>query len=297
MRSLDTFKPMLACNDELDLTKVVYPVIAQPKFDGIRCTILPGLGPVSRTLKPIPNDFIRGKLAVSPLRPGALHSDGEIVTYTDGRPDELNTVQSKVMSKDGEPVFTYHVFDHVERPDDPYEKRWARIAFGDKCPLLVIDDEAALLEYEDKMVAAGWEGVILRKPGAVYKFGRSTMREGILLKMKRFHDAEARVIGFVEGTTNTNEQTRDALGHAKRSKAKAGMIPADTLGALKMKMLDSEVEFEIGSGFDDALKKKIWHNQADYVLKLVTYKFQRLGPHGRPLLPVFKAFRSEYDFG
>lgn len=292
---MTSFKPMLACSKPILAADATFPVYAQPKFDGIRCTVLPELGPVSRTLKPIPNDFIRAALDTTT----ALHHDGEIVTYTDGRPDELNTVQSKVMAKDGEPDFVYHTFDHVAVPEDPYEKRFARIAFGSKSPLYKMTTLADLDRYENEMVVAGWEGVILRKPGSPYKFGRSTMREGTLLKMKRFHDSEAAVVGFVELTTNTNEQTRDELGHAKRSKAKSGMVPAGTLGALKMRWDNGRelVEFELGGGFTEKQRQEIWDAQDDHMGKPVTFKFQRIGPKGAPLLPVFKAFRAEFDFG
>src|SRR5690606_28483163 len=53
-----------------------------------------------------------------------------------------------------------------------------------------------VLDYESTCLARGYEGVMLRDPDGPYKFGRSTLREGTLLKLKRFEDAEAVVIGF-----------------------------------------------------------------------------------------------------
>ncbi|MDQ0317755.1 hypothetical protein [Amorphus orientalis] len=282
------FRPMLA--ETADLSKLVFPLIAQPKFDGIRCVVLPGLGPVTRTLKPIPNLEIRAALS----HPDFLHHDGEIVTYTDGAPDELNTVQSKVMSAGGEWDFCFHTFDHVEHPGDPYRSRWRRVTAGRRAECELVVDAAELIQFEENLVSAGWEGVIVRRSDAPYKFGRSTLKEGALLKIKRFVDDEAEVIAFVERRHNTNEQTRDERGYAKRSTAKAGMVGTEMLGALVLRWKDG-IEFELGTGFTQAQRLIIWANQRRYLGRKVTFKYQRTGPKGAPLLPVFKAFRSVED--
>ena len=49
---MTTFKPMLACN--VDLDKIQYPVIIQPKIDGVRALVLNGQV-VGRSLKPFRN--------------------------------------------------------------------------------------------------------------------------------------------------------------------------------------------------------------------------------------------------
>jgi DNA ligase-1 len=53
-------KPMLA--SPIDLTKIRYPVMVQPKFDGIRALAVNGQA-LSRTLKPIPNKFVQSLFA------------------------------------------------------------------------------------------------------------------------------------------------------------------------------------------------------------------------------------------
>jgi DNA ligase-1 len=291
---MTTFRPMLAASEAPDLDKLHFPLIAQPKFDGIRCTVLPELGPVTRTIKPIKNDYIRNIIG----QPHFLHHDGEIVTYDEktGKADELNTVQSKVMSKDGEPHFVFHTFDHVEALGLPYVDRHKLIVSGGRVDARFFDSLDELAAYEDELVANGWEGAILRDPDAAYKLGRSTLKEGILLKMKRFYDSEATVTGFVEQMTNTNEKTTDERGYAKRSKKKEGMIPAGTLGALEMEWANG-VKFEIGTGIGltKELRLEIWNNQAKYLGKPTTFKYQRLGPNGAPLLPVFRCFRDPSD--
>lgn len=298
---MNPFKPMLA--ETVDLEKLRYPVLGQIKWDGIRCVCIPELGPSSRTLKKIPNLFVRDSLRHSDFH----HLDGEIVTYTDGKMDDLDVVQSKVMSREGEFDFVYHVFDHIEVPSDNYARRARRLERAvqrlDYCPYVkgvesvLLKDLRALMRLEARIVDSGYEGIILRDPGAAYKFGRSTVRENILLKMKRFFDAEAKVVGFKELMVNGNEQTRDERGYAKRSKAKAGLVPGGVLGALVCEWEHEGriVQFEIGSGFTAEQRALYWMHRNVLKGKLVTFKYQRVGPKGAPLLPIFKCFRREFE--
>ena len=47
-----------------------------------------------------------------------------------------------------------------------------------------------------KNLNAGYEGLMLRDPNGIYKFGRSSVKENILLKVKEFMDDEAEIIAF-----------------------------------------------------------------------------------------------------
>jgi len=281
-------KPMLAVSVD-DLSKITYPVLATPKLDGIRCLIVDGMA-VSRKLKPIPNNFVRTYLEEHCLEGW----DGELVV--EGK--SFNEIQSLIMSEDGEPDFTYEVFDWYSATT--YEERiqdLKRLDNDDKRVKFlfpkVIETIDQLLGYEVKCLDEGYEGVMLRAPQGLYKFGRSTLKQGWLLKLKRFKDAEAMVVGFVEKMHNGNEATVDELGHTKRSSHKANLIPAGTLGTLVVST--SDYEFGIGTGFDDAMRKTIWDNRDAYLGKLVTFKYQEAGMLERPRFPVFKGFRSEDD--
>ena len=100
------FRPMLAgtCKDVESLS---YPVAVSPKLDGIRCTIVNGV-PQTRSGKPIPNHFIRNTLT-NPLLDGL---DGELIIGKPTDPDVYRTTNSAVMSLDGTPTFSFHVFDN-----------------------------------------------------------------------------------------------------------------------------------------------------------------------------------------
>lgn len=285
------FKPLLAATADTALLK--FPYLATPKIDGIRCLIMPETGAVSRTMKPIPNLHIRHLLSA----PELAGLDGEILTYTDGKRDDFNTVQSKVMRKDGQPEFKLIAFDCFTAHDMGYTTRICgleSVASDIIDPLMPvrIDTLDELDHYESTCIdVLGWEGVMLRKPNSIYKFGRSTAREGILLKVKRFTDDEAVITGTIEQMENTNEAKKDAFGRTERSSAKEGMVPKGTLGALSC--IWNDISFEIGTGFNQAQRDKLWAERNALVGQKVTFKFQGVGSLGAPRFPVFIGIRHD----
>ncbi len=279
-------KPMLAATLE-KLEDAKLPMYVSPKLDGIRCLIL-GSKAVSRTLKPIPNRFIQEKLKDLP---DGL--DGELMVKGD-----FNTIQSAVMSEDGEPEFYYVLFDvathgnYLERyqvlhdtvveQNNPYLK---------VVSTMVVDDLEELFRIEAGYVKAGYEGIMLRSIDSYYKLGRSTLKQGWLLKFKRFIDDEALVIDFEEKMTNTNEPEQDNLGHQVRSSKLEGLVPAGTLGAIVVRWKGHI--FKIGTGFTANKAKEIWDNQEKFLHMPVTFKYQELSEYGIPRFPVFKGFRND----
>jgi DNA ligase-1 len=119
--------------------------------------------------------------------------------------------------------------------------------------------------------------------------------------MKRFEDSEARIIGFEEQCTNTNEAEEDELGHTKRSTHQENMIPNGHLG----KFVAIEIgdrpwkgrELKIGGakGMTKEMRKEIWENKDKYLGKVVKYTFQPYGIKELPRLPIWVGFRDERD--
>jgi DNA ligase-1 len=287
-------RPLLAATLE-DVNTLRFPVLATPKLDGIRVLKVDGKA-VTRKFKPVPNTYIREML--EKYLPDGV--DGEVMT-----PGTFNDIQSKVMSFDGEPQFSFHMFDYVK--DDlgkPYSERVSDMhnAIKTKPTFEVIalkpvkiHSVEELLAFEKECLRQGYEGVMIRQPDSKYKCGRSTPKEQILMKLKRFLDAEAIVVGFEEKMHNENTQEKDEFGLAKRSSKKDGLVPANTLGALIVEDQKTKVRFGIGSGFDDAFKKEVWDNRDSYINKLVKYKYQSVGAKDAPRFPVFLGFRSKLD--
>jgi DNA ligase-1 len=214
----------------------------------------------------------------------------------------FNETQGDVMRESGTPDIRYYVFDYVK--DDvnkPYSERiddLKALNLPSYCKKLVpipIKDEKELLEYEKQVLKDGYEGVMLRTYGGPYKQGRSTVKEGHLLKLKRFKDSEAKIIGFEEQMHNSNEQTKDAFGYSKRSSHKAGMVPMDTLGAFIVQDIKTGVTFKVSTGMDAKTRKEVWDNRDSYKGKLLKYKYQEVGQKDLPRFPVWLGFRDVRD--
>lgn len=282
-------KPMKAVVLE-NLDDLFYPCYCTPKLDGIRCLIINGVA-VSKKFKPIRNKFVQNQLRELPE-----FLDGELVT-----PGNFNEVSSAIMSEDGTPDFKYYVFDYGLTETLPYIARM-QLLKNTPLPKIIdkilperINSKEEFLAFEKKCLDAGYEGVMIRKGDGQYKFGQSTLRQGWLLKWKRFMDSEATIIGFEEKMHNDNPAEKDALGHTKRSSAKENLTPAGTLGTLIVQDIKTKVTFGIGTGLDDVLRQEIWNNRDKYMGKLVKYKYQPHGGKDLPRFPSFLGFRHEDD--
>ncbi|TXH15262.1 MAG: ATP-dependent DNA ligase [Hyphomicrobiaceae bacterium] len=232
------FKPMLSASlDGVDLSTLRYPLLASPKLDGVRCLIWEGVA-YSRNAKPIRNRFVQDW-----ANQNGLHNlDGELIVGSpvhDHTGEPLGRTQSGVMSFDGKPDFTFHLFDCVVGIGTSFEHRLGHVQ-GElwgveriSCVNHTKVTSAQDLDWvENHYLEAGYEGVMLRDPAGPYKHGRSTLREGYLMKLKRFTDGEAVVVRLEEGHVNQNELERDELGRAKRSKDREGLAPSGMVGTI-----------------------------------------------------------------
>lgn len=285
------FKPMLAAKME-DIRRLKFPVLATPKIDGIRC-IITAEGPLTRSLKPIPNRHIFETLKDLP------HCmDGELTVGPN-----FQACTSGIMSYDGKPNFTYHVFDHYSYR--PYEERVGYLVsykLAKTLPpyvnLLVptrCENATELVDFYDKCLAIGAEGVCFRTPDSPYKEGRSTFREQYLVKWKQFISEEANLIGFEELLHNENTPIKNELGLTERSSHQANLKPSGMLGALVVKSTRWPVTFKIGTGFTATQRSEFWARQDKLLGQLVRYKYHNYGIKDAPRCPVFEGFRHEFD--
>lgn len=298
-------KPMLAGKFESDDEIIAFfkkhsRVGVTLKIDGIRALMIGG-NLLTRKFKLVPNVFIREALAALP--DGA---DGELVI---GNNFQAST--SAIMSTGGEPENVKLMwFDYVKDSlTTPYEDRMRDLqrAFeertftnGVEVKILlpkVMTSADEFFEYVKQIRDSGGEGAMLRAMTGPYKCGRSSYREGYLLKYKFLEDSEAEVIGFVEKMHNANEADSDEFGNIKRSKCKEGMVPAGTLGALVVRDCYSGAEFEIGvfKGLKDDDKLQIWNNRKTVLGWVVKYTYQGVGVKDLPRIPVFHGWRDALD--
>lgn len=293
-------KPMLASSWNGE--ELTYPLYATPKIDGIRALKING-ELVSRSFKPIKNDYVRKCLAS--LSDGV---DGELCAGNWYKPGTFQETQHLVNSKEIiSDNWIYLVFDYVSNSlETTYLDRLKVLEdidnpCLDSAPKNVIvlypariNSLEELVVYEQMCISMGYEGVILRSGDGPYKCGRATVKEGYMLKVKRFDDAEAKVVGFVELEHNNNEAEKDNFGRTKRSDKKEGKVGAGVLGKFVLELPDGK-QFGCGTGLSAEQRKEIWENKDSYLGKLVKYKYFAHGEKDLPRHPVFLGFRDEED--
>lgn len=294
-------KPMLA--GQVDLAKVKFPCMASPKLDGIRALIIDGVV-MSRKMLPIPNAHVQALFG----RPEFNGLDGELIVGPAYAEDAYRKTMSGVMSRDGEPDVAFHVFDDFSQREYGYEYRYSRLrerlSKMSFCHMgtglqavhhVFLQDMKNLELYEQDMLAIGYEGIMLRSIDGPYKEGRSTANEGWLLKVKRFADSEAEIIGYKERLHNANEATVDELGHTKRSSHKENKHGRGDLGAFTVRDVKSGEEFDVGTGFDDRQRAELWESRDACIGRVIVYKYFPMGNLAAPRFPVFKGFRAKED--
>jgi len=266
-----------------ELDTLEYPLLASPKLDGIRCVNVDGV-PLSYEQKPIPNRFITDML----LRLLKYYDlDGELMI--DG---DFNQVQSVVMSFNHleEEKFYLNVFDNFAWPNKPFYHRLEsarrivniidsrHVRFVEH---ILIHNPKDLQKYWELQVDKGYEGVVTRAVNGIYKFGRSTIKEGYARKLKHFDDDEGLIIGYEELMHNLDTSTNKL----------ENQLPGDTLGALILSWQGKTVK--VGSGFSAEERARLWAIRNDLCGQRATFKFQGVSRYDIPRFPVYKAIRRD----
>ena len=289
---------------DMDINQIAYPVYASAKLDGVRAAVKDGVL-VSRNFKPIPNAWCQKQFSSLPEG-----TDGELIYGDPTHKDAYRNTVSAVMSEDGEPTqVCFHIFDNYKF-EGGFAARFKRLDQLNNyirgvpvVPHTIINDANEMEIVEAAALEAGYEGIMVRSVNGPYKQGRSTTREGYLLKLKRFEDAEAIVLGTFEWETNTNTAVKNATGHTERSSHKDGMVGAGVLGGLEVRGLNGPyegVEFKVGSGFDGAAdpngeRGKLWRIRESLVGQVVKYQFFPSGSKDKPRFPTYKGWRHPID--
>lgn len=299
-----SFQPMLAYKAKprkpLDLAALVYPVAGSYKFDGFRAVVR-GRRLLSRNLKPIQNRALRAWLESMPELEGC---DGELIHGDPCAPDAFKMTSSAVTTRsaprDG---VSFHVFDNAGCGlTSSFRARAAGLRMTKFQPGIVVvrhqmlQNARQVLEFEEKALALGYEGIMLRALDAPYKFGRSTLREQYLVAVKRFEDFEAEILDVLPRMRNENEQERDAVGRAKRSKRKEGMVPLPVLGKFLVREIKGRrLTMECSAGtftLDECAR--LWRIRR--LLRSRVLKCRRQPDATGKRFPRAMGFRSRIDF-
>lgn len=296
-------------------------LLVQPKIDGMRVLHYNG-EPKSRSWKTWTsaqmNYWAAGHRETlhgldGELLPGLLHEQG---------PDSFRRAMSDIRAEVGGTEFTYYVFDNFLEPAIAYESRLERIVqrlgphgmmIGPQgykvqtviCPTIGVHSLDEIYQHEEKWLALGFEGVIIRRRLAPYKYNRATAREGWLTKLKRFEDAEAEIIGVEPRYKNNNEQKTNELGYSQRSAHQGNLEEQSAVGAFRVRLVGDRtsvdgppVEFNIGVflGFGISDREALWIRRDELLGKVIKFKHQGYGGgYDAPRTPVMLGFRDPIE--
>lgn len=301
-----TFKPMLA--GKFVASEQRFPCIASPKVDGLRCTVLGGK-PYARSMKLIPNLHVQRLVE---QHASALEGlDGELVIGDPNDPKVFENTSGPIRRTEGQPDFTFWAFDHVPHDDHRDVNYGMRLLvveslvnlapeWAKAVPTRRLTNMQELKAYELEQLELGYEGIMLRDPHGHYKQGRSTTKEGGLLKVKRITDDEAIIVGFEEEMKNLNEATTNELGRTKRSSHQENKVGKGTLGAFVARGLTGKFKgatFHCGTGMTAAQRADFWARRGELLGTAFTYRHFEVGAKDAPRHPVFVRFRDAFDMG
>ena len=264
------FKPML-CASFKGLETFQPPYYVSYKLDGVRCLMIDGVA-LSRKLIPFPNKLLQLK-AKELYSAGYNYLDGELI-IGDILDKLVFTKTSSCVNSIASTIndLKYYVFDIVE--NKPFFERIKTVNEISHPFIQIVEqnffsDINDILKMEEDYLSKGGEGLICKSPVSPYKYGRSTIRENYALKLKRFMDSEAKIIGMEPLYSNQNDAVIDDLGYIKRSSKQDGLVIKETMGALLVEDVYTGVQFNIGSGFTADLRNKMWQNKEMYIGKFI----------------------------
>lgn len=296
-------RPMLATDADLNI--LTFPKLAQPKIDGVRGLNIDNTL-VGRSLKQFANRHITNWYSYLALD----GFDGELFAGSETDSDLCRKTTSALTTIEGQPVVKWKIFDLHTKHNLPYIDRWEEAynrvvwlnyntSFAghlEIMPYKWIHSMEELEVVEAEYIEAGYEGLILRNPFDSYKFGRSTKKEQGLLRIKRYADDEAIVVGLIESETNLNEAKKNELGYTERSTHQANKVLNGKIGSLICRDIKTGAEILVSAGkLNDYERKYYFENQNKIIGKLITYKYFPHGQKDKPRHPTFKHFRTEMD--
>lgn len=132
--------------------------------------------------------------------------------------------------------------------------------------------------YEESL-KSGWEGLVLTHKDHEYKLGRTTLKQGTILKMKNdMIEYDGIVLDIVEGTNIKEgvERGKNELGRSTTSQKKEDREPSGMAKGFLIEYEDLGV-FIVGlKGFDNEAKKELLENKYNYIGN--HFKFHAMAP-------------------
>jgi DNA ligase-1 len=291
------FECMLAHDGANHESKITGKKLVEPKLDGVRCLtvidyesqtvtqytrngkVLENFTHITAYLSNYINEFGRSMVL-----------DGEVVSHTFQdlmkqvhRKDNVQAGDARLVLFDCLPLVEFKQGVSVMglRRRREFLKNWQNI-FADsgfieivaqrEFDLDVLTDEIEFKDYNQEMVEAGYEGIMIKDPDSKYECKRSTA----WLKQKPFIEVSLTVVGYEEGTGRNQGR----------------------LGALICEGEDSgkTISVNCGSGFSDGDRTELWAGRDSLVGQVVEVRADAITQNqdGTYSLrfPRFKTFRG-----
>lgn len=291
------FKPQLS--ESLDDLKdeLTWPKFVSWKLDGLRA-VTKFNNTLSRSMKPIPNTHVREKLAEW------QNLDGEVLVGPMLASDVRRRTSSEMRSHDGEPDFTFYVFDELTDMSLTFEQRLIRLQARDLpdfikvLPQFTVYNKQELDDLYQEALDAGHEGLIVRNPKSMYKFGRCSAKSQDSLKYKPFQDDEAEILEVFEAMHNNNEAFTNELGRTARSTHQENLVGSGMAGGFEVRDLKTGVKFRVSAGvLSHPERAWAWQHREELRSRILTYRHMLLGAKDKPQFGRFISFRDKWDMG
>lgn len=309
---MKNFKPMLICNEEIDLEKIKYPMLMSTKLDGIRCIFKEGKM-LSRSFKPIPNKQLQEKFQSLKdftkfnkiILDGEIYGIGltfqEITHYC--MTEDLNDIKNikKVGKKESIPEsLKFFCFDCIidNNSSQEFISRYNYLKSMSHLlqntfivEQIEVNNAKEVLEQFEKVLEKGYEGLVLKSALSHYKYGRTTFNENSAYKVKPYKTFDAKIIEIEERFENTSESFKNELGKSQKHSYKDAMIPTGIAGAF---IVDYEGQKQkvVLSGPED-FRRGVWINRTFYIGKWIEYKGMLIGSKDKVRHPVFLRMRHD----
>ncbi len=285
-------KPMGAkSSNDVALSTLEKEYLCSRKLDGVRCRIRANYNKETDTIflesasrggknYDVPAEHILKNESLIQIFKSdpELVLDGELYIHGEALP-RISGLCRKITRVPEHDELKYHVYDlfydseHDFRQDLMFEFRLRDLEeikskLKDSDPIVIEEHVETkswteIKSYHDKFVKEGYEGCVLRHPHKEYGFGK---KDGRMIKVKEFEDAEFEILGISEGLRDEDM--------VFIMKCDAGTFEAKPKGSRAVK---------------DEYRKNI----DSLIGKMGTVKYFGLTPKGIPNIPVFKNVRED----
>ena len=309
------FGPMLAQRYDQHGHKIKFPCLVQPKLDGLRCiadanTLLSRQNKEFTVLQHIKDElaFItpninQSLMAQMGLTKDTLKFDGELYIHDKEFQSIVGAIK-RDSSNELTSSMEYHIYDVVDETK-PYSWRWTFLLHSIQkyqeaypegkvklVPTYQAESEEDVARLHDKIVAMGYEGIMLRNIDGMYLInGRSYD----LQKVKSFDEEEFTIIDTLENEKSPGTPTFVCLtndGVAFKVTPEGSQEHREALFRQRSELAGKQLTVAF-FGWTTPKKEDIGKPDPDYA-DLADYLMIDIVKGPRPRFPVGKAIRGDY---